>query len=151
MKIRKYLDSDFENISQLFYNTVHIVNAKDYTAEQLTAWTDNSRNLVSRRADLLKQYTLVAETDGEIAGFGSIDNGGCLDLLFVHKDCQKQGVATAICGELEKNFPVITVYASVTAKSFFEKRGYTVVTAREAVCSDIKLKNYKMLKIQCVI
>lgn len=35
MVIRKYQPSDCKEIIELFYNTVHTVNAKDYPKEQL--------------------------------------------------------------------------------------------------------------------
>lgn len=35
MIIRKYQASDCKELTDLFYNTVHNVNAKDYTKEQL--------------------------------------------------------------------------------------------------------------------
>ena len=35
MIIREYQPSDCEEITELFYNTVHTVNAKDDTEEQL--------------------------------------------------------------------------------------------------------------------
>lgn len=38
MVIRKYRSSDCKEIIELFYNTVHTVNAKDYTKEQLDVW-----------------------------------------------------------------------------------------------------------------
>ena len=31
MKLIEYKTTDYEQLEQLFYNTVHIVNAKDYT------------------------------------------------------------------------------------------------------------------------
>ena len=34
MKLREYKTTDYEQLEQLFYNTVHSVNAKDYTKEQ---------------------------------------------------------------------------------------------------------------------
>ncbi len=146
MVIRKYINEDCDIVSKLFYDTVHTVNAKDYTTEQLSAWTNNADSLKSRRNDLLKQYTLIAEMNGVIVGFGSIDKSGCLDLLFVHKDYQNQGVATAQCNELEKDFLVIKTFASITAKSFFENRGYIVVKAQEVERLGVKLKNYEMQK-----
>ena len=146
MNIRLYKESDFKAISELFYDTVHSVNAKDYTEKQLSAWAKNRDSLKSRRDVLPKQYTLIAESDGIIVGFGSIDNSGCLDLLFVHKDFQGQGVATALCDELEKGFPVIKTYASITAKPFFETRGYVVIKAQEVERFGVKLKNFEMIK-----
>lgn len=146
MKIRHYKNSDCDTVSKLFYETVHFINATDYTAEQLSVWANHSDSLKARRKDLLKQHTLIAEINGVIVGFGSIDKSGCLDLLFVHKDYQKQGIATALCNELEKGFPVIYTFASVTAKPFFESRGYVVVKKQEAERSGIRLKNFEMKK-----
>lgn len=146
MRIRKYNDNDCEIVSLLFYDTVHQVNAKDYTEKQLAVWANNPDSLKSRRKDLLNQYTLIAEINSVIVGFGSIDKSGCLDLLFVHKDYQNQGVATALCKRLEKAFAIIKTYASITAKSFFENRGYVVIREQEVERYGIKLKNYEMQK-----
>jgi len=146
MILRQYKNEDCNIVSKLFYDTIHSVNAKDYKAEQLSVWANNADSLKSRRNDLLEQYTLIAEINGVIVGFGSIDNLGCLDLLFVHKDYQNQGVATALCNELEKGFTVVKTYASITAKPFFEKRGYVVVKEKEVKRSGVKLKNYEMQK-----
>lgn len=146
MKIRQFEIEDCNFVSNLFYETVHTVNAKDYTAEQLSVWANNADSLKSRCNDLLKQYTLIAEINGVIVGFGSIDKSGCLDLLFVRKDYQNQGIATDLCNELEKGFFVIKTYASITAKPFFESRGYVVVKAQEIKRCGVKLKNYEMQK-----
>ena len=146
MIIRQYKNEDCNIVSKLFYETVHSVNAKDYTAEQLSVWANNADSLKSRSNDLLNQRTLIAEMNGVIVGFGSIDKSGYLDLLFVHKDYQKQGIAIALCNELEKDFAVIKTYASITAKQFFENRGYSVVKAQEVERSGVKLINYEMQK-----
>ena len=147
MKIRKYKNSDCESVAKLFFETIHSVNVKDYTEEQLFAWANSYETLTSRRYDLIEQNTLVAEISGEIVGFGSIDNSGCLDLLFVHQNHQRQGIATTLCDELEKGFPILKTYASITAKPFFENRGYVVIRTQKVERSGYKLKNYEMLKI----
>lgn len=36
--IRSYRSTDVEEMAQLFYHTVHHVNAADYTPGQLQAW-----------------------------------------------------------------------------------------------------------------
>ena len=144
MKIREYADADFEAVARIFYDTIHAVNAKDYSREQLFAWANNVDSLKRRREDLLSQFTLIAETEGETVGFGSMDKSGCLDLLYVHKDFQRRGIATALCDELEKGFTVIKTYASVTAKPFFEKRGYKTIKEQEVERLGIKLKNFEM-------
>ena len=39
MQLREYLPSDCAQMAELFYQTVHSVNAKNCTKEQLDAWT----------------------------------------------------------------------------------------------------------------
>lgn len=38
MKIREYQERDILEIIKLFYETVHTINVKDYTIEQVNAW-----------------------------------------------------------------------------------------------------------------
>ncbi len=148
MLLRKYKDSDCEAVSRLFYDTVHTVNANDYSVSQLSVWAKNYESLKARHCDLLEQNTLIAELEGIIVGFGSIDKFGCLDLLFVHKDYQNQGVATYLCNELENGFTSIKTFASITARQFFEKRGYSVIKTQCVERLGVKLKNFEMIKIQ---
>lgn len=148
MEIRKYRSSDITDILRLFYDTVHTVNAADYTAEQLDAWADGNADPDAWDKSLAGHYSLVADEDGSIVGFGDIDSSGYLDRLYVQKDRQKCGIASAICGRLEAYIGtgIITVHASVTAKPFFEKRGYKTVKAQEVERKGILLKNYVMIR-----
>lgn len=147
MEIRKYHPSDCRELTELFYHTVHTVNAKDYTEEQLNAWADGKADLEKWNQSLQKHFSIVAAENGTITGFGDIDDTGYLDRLFVHADYQGKGIATAICSQLERAVPgKITVHASVTAKGFFEKRGYRVIKEQQAEQHGILLTNYVMEK-----
>ena len=124
LKIRKYQPSDCRVLTELFYHTVHTVNAKDYTGEQLKAWATGQVDFDQWDQSLQEHYSLVAVDNGIIVGFGDIDETGYLDRLFVHADYQGKGVGTAICDQLEQAAEgTLTTHASITAKLFFEKRG----------------------------
>ncbi len=86
--------------------------------------------------------------DGEnIIGFGDIDDTGYLDRLYVHSDYQGKGVAAAICDQLERSVQgSIITHASITAKPFFEKRGYKVVQERQVERKGVLLTNFIMEK-----
>ncbi len=45
MLIREYQPSDCRQLAELFYDTVHRVNAKDYTKEQLDVWATGQIDL----------------------------------------------------------------------------------------------------------
>lgn len=145
--IRNYRPSDCRETAELFYNTVHTVNAADYTREQLHAWATGKMNLTDWDLSFQKHYSIVAVCDNLIVGFGDIDQSGYLDRLYVHKDHQKKGVATAICDQLEQAIKgKIVTHASITARHFFEKRGYQAVREQQVVRNGISLTNFVMEK-----
>lgn len=121
MRLRKYRTSDCEYLAELFYHTVHSVNVKDYTKEQLDVWATGIVDLKEWNESFSKHYTVVAVENNEIVGFGDIDNSGYLDRLFVHKDHQGEGIATAICDELEYSVSgkTLITHSSITARAFF--------------------------------
>ena len=147
MDIRQYQQSDCKELTELFYNTVHTVNAKDYTKEQLNVWATGQVDLEKWDLSLQEHYSVVAVENNVIVGFGDIDKTGYPDRLFVHADHQGKGIATAICDKLEqfvkKN---VTTHASITARPFFEKRGYKVVKEQQVERQGIFLTNYVMVK-----
>lgn len=147
MIIRKYQPSDCKELTELFYNTVHTVNAKDYTKEQLNVWATGQVDLEKWNQSLQEHYSVVAVENDVIVGFGDIDSTGYLDRLFVHADYQGRGIAMAICNQLEQVVSGnITTYASITAKPFFEKRGYKVVKKQQVERQGIFLTNFCMEK-----
>ena len=133
MQLRPYRTQDCPALAGLFYDTVHTVNARNYTPPQLDAWADG-------HADL-------AVWDGVIVGFGDMASDGYLDRLYVHKDYQGRGIATALCDALEQAVPgLYTTHASITARPFFEHRGYRVVREQQVERKGILLTNFVMQK-----
>lgn len=151
ISVRKYNAGDCAALAELFYETVRSVNAKDYSQKQLCAWAPEETDLKQWDKSFRGSFTAVAEYGGVTAGFGNIDESGYLDMLYVHKDYQGLGIASAICDTIEK-YPKhpyadkIYTYASITAKPFFESRGYHVVRENAAEKCGIYLTNYLMEK-----
>lgn len=147
MEIRGYRPSDCRELTELFYHTVHEVNAKDYTPEQLDAWAPAHADLDGWDRSLRAHFALVAEEGGRITGFGDIDQTGYLDRLYVHSDHQGRGIAAALCDRLERAAPgAITTHASITARPFFEGRGYAVVREQQVERRGVLLTNFVMEK-----
>lgn len=147
MTLREYRPSDCKEITELFYHTVHTVNAKDYTREQLHVWATGQVDLDKWNQSFQDHYTIVAVEKDVLVGFGDIDSTGYLDRLFVHADHQRKGIAAAICDRLEQAVSgTITTHASITAKPFFEKRGYKVVKEQQVERQGIALTNFVMEK-----
>lgn len=146
MIIREYQSSDCEELTKLFYNTVHTVNAKDYTEEQLDAWATGQVDLNKWDQSLREHYSIIVVENETIVGFGDIDESGYLDHLFVHADYQGKGVGTMICNQLEQTVSGnIITHASITARPFFEKRGYRVVKEQQVERQGVFLTNFEMV------
>ena len=76
-----------------------------------------------------------------------MDCTGYLDRLYVHKDYQRQGIATALCDRLEQSVSGdIVTHASITSKPFFERRGYEMIKEQQVERNGVLLKNYVMIK-----
>jgi len=147
MGIRKYQPSDCKELTELFYHTVHTINAKDYTKEQLDVWATGQVNLEEWNQRFQEHYSVVAEGNGVQTGFGDIDETGYLDHLYVQADYQRKGIAAALCRELEQAVSgKIVTHASITAKPFFEKRGFQVVREQQVERQGIFLTNFVMEK-----
>lgn len=147
------LSSDgLDAAAHLFCDTVHAVNVKDYAPDQLDAWAPHSdRHRLQIIGKLEGQQTIGVKECGVLIGFGSLDSTGDIDMLYVHKDRQRQGIAKIILEELEhaaanRGRETLSVFSSITAKPFFERMGYTVGHEHTAIRNDVSLTNYCMRK-----
>ena len=151
INVRKYLMEDCKEIIELFKNTVHLINARDYNKEQLNSWAPEEIDYMAWNKSLLEHYSIIAEKSSIIVGFGDINDSGYLDRLYVHKDHQGKGIATKIAEELENHvlgngIQKIVTHASITAKTFFEKRGYEAIKEQAVECRGRILTNFVMEK-----
>ena len=140
MELRRCRAEDLEEIRALFTATILTVNRRDYTDVQ-----------VRRRSFFLDLYTLVALEGTQLVGYGNIHESGYLDHLFVHRDHQGQGIATALCDALEAHAAAggverVTVHASLTARPFFLGRGYRLLREQRVEVGGVFLKNCAMEK-----
>jgi len=151
MNLRRYHSEDWTEVAKLFYDTVHSINAADYTEIQLNAWVPEDMDLPELESRLSNTYSVVVENGGIIIGFGNENGTGYFDCLYVHKDYQRMGVGSLIADNIEGYFfdmgiQIITTDASITAKPFFEKRGYVVLKRQNVKTRGHGFINFKMQK-----
>lgn len=144
--MRLYREDDAEELYQLFYDTVHLVNCRDYTSAQCDAWAPKEINIAQWNQSFLRHHSLVAVKRKKIVGFGDIDRESAyLDRLFVHRGYQGVGIGSMICTALEDVVTEpVTTHASITAKPFFMRRGYGVCRRQVVERCGISLVNYVM-------
>ena len=148
MTLRPYRTGDLAAIAALFYESVHTLCRGDYTTEQLDAWATGHIDEEAWDASFRAHHTLVTEENGVLLGFADMAEDGYLDRLYVHPVHTKKGVATALVNALEAACPAaqFTTHASMTARPFFEKRGYRVEQEQQVVRRGVTLTNFVMKK-----
>lgn len=136
----------------LFCETVHAINIHDYTDDQVSAWapeTELAHQAIANK--LTTQWTVGIKECGILIGFGSLTSSFDIDMLYVHKHRQGQGVGTRLVEKLEdiaarNGKHVIKVDASLTALPFFKRCGYTPIAKQTVMRRGIALENYQMEK-----
>lgn len=143
--------SDLAEMQAMFVDTICAICKHDYSPEQIRAWTSSIENTTRWTEKLASQYFLVAELDTKIVGYASLESNHYLDLLYVHKDYQRQGIADRLCSEIEneavkRNATILRSDVSKTARRFFEKRGFEIITPQTKIINGVEIMNYRMAK-----
>ncbi|MBC7560665.1 MAG: GNAT family N-acetyltransferase [Dermatophilaceae bacterium] len=76
---------------------------------------------------------------------------GYVDMMFVSPRHQRRGVARQLLAHVEaharsEGTPALSAEASLTARPFFERAGFTVEAEQHPVKAGVELTNYKMRK-----
>ena len=96
MVIRQYRAGDAAAIVRLFYDCVHVVNAADYTPEQLDAWAPEVPDAAAWHDRMSTRCTLVAVEADAVVGFAELEADGHLDMLFCAKHALGRGVGARL-------------------------------------------------------
>lgn len=151
--IRSYNETDAPALAAIFFNTIHNVNSKDYSSEQLDAWAPiSSLETESWMRKWKKLHPLVAMINDKIVGFAELEENGHIDCFYCHHEYQGQGAGSALMREIEdrarKNrLDKLFAEVSITAKPFFEARGFTVKKQQSVMTRGVELTNFVMEKI----
>jgi UPF0176 protein len=151
MLIRLFQEQDSIAIAKLFHNTIHEVNIRDYSPEQVSAWSPEDLYFIDWAEFCAKKFTCIAEEDEKIIGFGQLEVNGHIDCFYCHKDYQRCGVGTRLyrtieAKALELKIERLFVEASITARAFFKSRGFAVVKEQQVSCRGEKFTNFVMEK-----
>jgi putative acetyltransferase len=147
--IRAYQPTDLDAVIAIFVGAIREVAARDYDPAQIDAWSrvDRQRWEVRR----LSRPTWIAVLGEAPVGFTDLEPDGHLDMMFVHPAHQGVGVATALLATVEaaaraRGLPRLFTEASITAKPFFARRGFSVLGPQLVGAPGRQLMNFRMEK-----
>ena len=147
IEVRKFVESDAKELASIYYNTIHKINSKDYSHEQVNAWAPKSS---LDHEDWMKKWKklppFVAVSEGQPVGFTEFDaQKEYIDCFYAHPDFQGKGVGRAL---IQANFDqakserVKRIWAevSITARPFFEAKGFKVIKEQMVTIRGVELK-----------
>ena len=152
LHIRDFRPTDTLEIIRLFRDTVHNVNGRDYTPEQVEAWAPALMDEPRWQERLRANFTYVAEANGQIVGFSELRRDGYIDTLYVHYQHQSMGIASRLLSEMETRARALgakrlSTQASLTAYGFFQRRGFKLVRAQDVELRGVLFRNFLMERV----
>lgn len=136
---------------EIYTAAIHSLAAPDYTPEQLAAWAPVPPDAARWQERLASLHTLVAESDGVLAGFASYTDEGFLDFLFTHPGFARRGVASRLCQRVESalcavNAPRVTTLASLAGRPFYDRQGFQLDSEELVECRGAHFRRFAMHK-----
>ena len=149
--LRTYQASDLPALVALFNDSVHGLAAAQYDAAQRLAWAPAQIDLPAWQTRLAGLTVMIAEDRCHLAGFIGFSADGHIDLLYSSPRYARQGVATALYlqaeGELTAlGVPALYTEASLTARPFFERQGFSVAQLQTLARGAVTLQRFAMRK-----
>lgn len=153
MEIRKYREGEENEIWNLFYNTVHSVNIRHYNQSQINAWAPDDLDINIAHQKIREIDPYVAILDGQIVGYADIQENGYIDHFFCHHEYQGKGIGSRLFARLDevaelRGIKNLSADVSITARPFFEAKGFTVEKELLIKLRGQELVSYKMVRKQ---
>jgi putative acetyltransferase len=150
--LRPYRPDDAAALLELFRDTIRRVNSRDYSPEQIRAWASDDIDPDAWAGRFAGRFVVVAEEAGRPVGFAELESSGHIDRVYVSADHQGQGVGRALieavlAEEQRLGLPRLFLEASITARPFFEARGFTVVAPQVVTLRGVEFVNYRMERV----
>ena len=136
VNIRFARNEDARGILEAHYSAVHQTAYKDYSPEICNDWSAPvTKERISQYLNNSFPYetTIVAEVDGEVAGFGAIvETVNELRAVYVAARFGRRGIGSTLLSELERTAKTrgcteLHLDSSVTAHAFYLSHNYLVL------------------------
>ncbi len=160
-RIREFRPGDEAALHAVFHSAVHMLAIRDYTAEQIAAWSpaepdaDFRTHWVQRMREL---RPFVVEQDGHtpnapsgnpILAYADLQANGYIDHFFVAEPYARQGIGSQLMHHLldtaaSRRIAELTADVSRTAQPFFQHFGFVVTEERMPVVRGVAIPNARM-------
>lgn len=149
--IRKAKIEDLPELQKLFSETIIKTCQNEYSLNQRKVWSNAVKKTEKWEKSLKEEFFIVAESEKIIVGFSSLKNKNHLNLMYIHKDYTRKGIASLLyehikAKSIECKVEKLSANVSKTAKPFFEKLGFKTVKQCKNIIENEIVINYNMIE-----
>ncbi|MEJ5913150.1 tetratricopeptide repeat protein [Pseudokineococcus sp. 1T1Z-3] len=131
VSVRGYEPADAAATREVFTAAVRRTALSHYTEGQVQAWAPDHVDLDRWAQRRSLAWTVVAVEGGRVVGFADLTSAGEMDMLFVHPDAARRGVATALVTAVtaeaaRRGLRRVDVRASRVLQPLLERLGFTL-------------------------
>ncbi len=129
--VRGYQPEDAPATREVFHAAVRRTALSHYAPAQVQAWAPDEVDLDRWRSRRAAAWTVVAVDAGQVVGFADLTDTGGMDMVFVHPDHARRGIATALIADIvaeatRRGLRRVDVRASRVVQPLLERLGFTV-------------------------
>ena len=149
--IRPWREADTGELAEVFRRSVREVASRDYRPLQIEAWAAAPGGATAWDERMKARVVFVAEEAGRLIGFIQYESPDHIDMIYVHPERQRRGVASALLAALEaearrRGVTVLNVEASIGSRPFFAARGFETILPQIVTAHGQDFLNYRMSK-----
>jgi putative acetyltransferase len=149
--IRNYREGEERALWDLFFQTIRTVNRGDYSAAQVKAWAPDDWDPERWKTRIAGINPFVCLHGDQIVGYADLQPSGLIDHFYVHHEWQRRGVGRALFETIEDNARALGLGelhadVSITARPFFESRGFYVAKEQVVDARGVEMTNFHMRK-----
>lgn len=150
--VRDYQPADAPALLDLFLRSIREIASVHYSPDQVAAWASAEIRVEDFATRREAKPTFVAMLKNEVAGFSDLEPDGHIDMLFVHPDHARAGVARALIDHVldraqSNGLERVFTEASITARPAFESFGFRVDAAQTVTTRGVSLVNFRMSRL----
>ena len=151
--VRSYRGEDASATLTVFLEAITETAAADYSPAQIAAWArPEQRTVPEWHRAMQGRNSYVALLDKQVVGFSDVSCEGYIDMMFVSPRHSRRGVASALLSHLHvraqaQGIRALAADVSITARPFFERHGFTIVTHQNPITGGVQMTNFRMTKV----
>jgi putative acetyltransferase len=149
--LRPAVEEDLHALAVLYAYAVHSLGPDFYSPAQVEAWARFADEPEGFRRFVMGAHTLVAERDGEVVGFGGVDDTGHIVSLYVDPQGGRQGIGKTLLDALiawadEQGITELRTEASELSRALFAGHGFSVEEEESVERAGVPLTRYRMVR-----